>query len=110
MDRYGKRDESGNIITPVEIPKIHTSEQKEEILEWARIIKDILWSKARQTYKWRDWKIRETLFEKAWHSLFLQYGPTFVEDDWSIANEHYWLEDFVNVKDFLKTSSWKNKK
>ena len=42
IDRYGKKDENGNLITPIEIPKIHTSKQKEEILEWARIIKEIL--------------------------------------------------------------------
>ena len=115
IDRYGKKDENGNLITPVEIPRVPVENQREDMLAWADIIYDMLGkTKANQTYKYRvlsDWKKnRETLFEKALYSLFLQYWPTYVEKDWWVARKPLWWDDVINVKDFLKTKSWKIKK
>lgn len=115
IDRYAEKDDNGKPITPVEIPRIPVEKQREDMIEWANIVFDILWkSKANQTYKYRilpDWKKkRETLFEKALYSLFLQYWPTYVEEDWRVAIRPLWWEDVINVKDFLKTKSWKIKK
>ena len=115
INRYAEKNDDWTPITPVEIPRVPVENQREDMLEWANIIFDILWkSKANQTYKYRvdaDWKKhRETLFEKALHSLFLQYWPTYVEEDWWVARKPLWWDDVINVKDFLKTKSWKIKK
>ncbi len=115
IDRYAKKDSNWKPITPVNIPNVQVSKQREDMLAWADIIYEILGkAKANQTYKYRvdaDWKKkRETLFEKALHSLFLQYWPTYIEEDWSVAHNPLWWDDVINVKDFLKTKSWKIKK
>lgn len=108
MDKYAQKNENGEVITPVEIPKIPEERQREELKEWAGIIYEILWpTKAKQTYKWRtygDWKKKkETWFEKAFNSLYLQYWPTFVKEDWTVSTEHLWLGDVVDIKKLLKT-------
>lgn len=108
IDRYAEKDENWNVITPVDIPRIPVEKQREDMIEWAKIIYEILWkTKAKSTYKYRlqlDWKKkRETLFEKALYSLFLQYWPTYVEEDWQIAKNPLWWEDVIDIKKFLKT-------
>ena len=108
IDRYAERDEDWNAITPVEIPRIPVEKQREDMIEWVKIIYEILWkTKANSTYKYRlqsGWKKkRETLFEKALYSLFLQYWPTYVDDNWQVAKNPLWWEDVIDIKKFLKT-------
>lgn len=110
MERYWLKDENGEYITPVEIPDVLASEQEEDMKEWAKIIYKMLWkNKVDKTYKYRtyiDWtRKRETMFEKAFNSLFLQYWPRYVEEDWSVAKKYLWLDDVINVQEFIKT--WK---
>lgn len=110
IERYWKKDENGKTIIPVDIPVLPASIQRDEIKEWVRIIYKILGkSKAKQLYKYRtlhDWRgYRESVLEKAFNSLYLQYWPTFKEEDWSPAKEHLWIGDVVDLKKFLKTFS-----
>ena len=54
IDRYGEKDENGNLITPVEIPRVPVENQREDMLAWADIIYEMLGkTKANQTYKYR---------------------------------------------------------
>jgi len=110
IEKYWKKDENGELITPVEIPVLPASIQREEVKEWRDIILKVVWpSKAKQVYKYR-WDKKELVFEKVFNSLYLQYWPTFKEEDWSPAKEHLWYNDVIDVKDFLKISSWKKRK
>lgn len=107
IERYWKKDENGELITPVEIPILPASIQRDELKEWVRIIYEILGkSKSKQLYKYRElsnWKkYRESFFEKAFNSLYLQYWPTFREEDWSPAKEQLWIWDVVDLKKLLK--------
>ena len=107
IGRYWKKDENGELITPVEIPVLPASIQRDEVKEWVRIIYEILGkSKAKQLYKYRelhDWRrYRESVLEKAFNSLYLQYWPSFKEEDWSPAKEQLWIGDVVDLKKLLK--------
>ena len=108
IERYAEKDDNGKPITPVNIPRVPVENQREDMIEWVKIIYEILWkSKAKQTYKYRvnsDWKKhRETVLEKVLYSLFLQYWPTYVEKDWSVARKALWWGDVTDIKQFLKT-------
>ena len=108
IERYAEKDDNGKPITPVDIPRVPVENQREDMIERAKIIYEILWkSKAKQTYKYRvnaDWKKRrETMFEKALYSLFLQYWPTYVEKDWWVAVKPLWWDDVIDMKQFLET-------
>lgn len=110
IERYAEKDDNGKPITPVDIPRVPVENQREDMIEWVKIIYEILWkNKSRQTYKYRvnaDWKKhRETLFEKALYWLFLQYWPTYVEKNWWVAINPLWWEDVIDLKKFLKTFS-----
>lgn len=110
IERYWKKDKNGELINPVDIPILPASTQRDEIKEWIRIIYKALGkSKSKQLYKYRtlnNWRVyRESVFEKAFNSLYLQYWPTFKEEDWSPAKEHLWIEDVIDIKKFLKTFS-----
>ena len=108
IDRYADKDNNGKPITPVDIPKVKVESQREDMIEWVKIIYEILWkSKAKQTYKYRvdaDWKKhRETVLEKVLYSLFLQYWPTYIENNWWVTKEPLWWDDVIDIKQFLKT-------
>ena len=108
MDRYAEKDGNGKPITPVDIPRVPVENQREDMIEWVKIIYKILWkSKAWQTYKYRvraDWKAyRETMLEKALYSLYLQYWPTYVEKDWWVAKKPLRWDDVIDIKHFIKT-------
>lgn len=110
IERYWKKDENGKLIAPVNIPILPASTQREEIKEWILIIYKVLGkSKSKQLYKYRElsnWKkYRESFFEKVFNSLYLQYWPTFKEEDWSPAKENLWCDAVIDIKKFLKTFS-----
>lgn len=42
IDRYAEKDDYGKPITPVDIPRVPVENQREDMLEWANIIFDIL--------------------------------------------------------------------
>lgn len=110
LERYAKKDEVWEYITPVEIPDVLADKQDEDIKDWARIIYKMLGkNKAKSVYKYRtyfDWTTKkETWFEKTFNSLFLQYWPRYVNEDWTIAKSYKWLNDVIDLEEFLKT--WK---
>lgn len=95
--RYAKRDENWEFIYPVEIPIVSANKQREEVEEWVKIIKKMLWTKANKIYKyrWENYDKPETYLEKCFNSLYLNYWPTYKEDDWTPAKEHIWLHDII---------------
>lgn len=80
-------------------PTLPAYTQKDEVEAWIDILKKILWKRWNDTYKYRNWWKRESLLEKAFNSLYLNYGPTYVEEDGSPAKEQIWLDDVLSHKD-----------
>lgn len=101
--RYYPNLQEGEQMVP---PIFPASKQREEVEAWIEICKKIWWKKWNQLYKIRSNGKRESLLEKTFNSLYMDYWPTYKEEDWSPAKEHIWFNDvFIPKKSKDETKS-----
>lgn len=87
-----------------EIPRLHESLQKEHIEMRRDFIKELLWPRnCKKIYTHRGWR-KETWLMLTFNSLYFNYGPTWVDDDWNVSKIQMWLNDKgeVIVHDYSK--------
>lgn len=71
-----------------DLPEIHPSEQQSEEDTRLKVLKDILWKDAKKIYKIRKrWK--ETVLDKVFSSLWLNYWPRVVASRWTFTHYTY---------------------
>lgn len=76
-----------------EIPKLHESLQREHIKMWKDFLIKLLWPRiSKRIYTHRGWRKEDYLHVVFW-GLYLNYWPTWVDDEWNPSKEHLWLDD-----------------